>query len=415
MNKRLYILAGTVLVLVVISMGTVAYLQGDFKDLVGQNSTKTTSLVAIQLSDSGVEVTSDAVQVTDEVIQITEAGQYEISGQATAMTVSVAEDVTGDVTINLNNASFSSIDFHSTGTNVVKLAKDSTNVLSGGKTGISATNVTLTGEGDLQITDVSDYGIFTSDDLVVEAGNLNINSAGSGLYTKHETDASHGNLTINGGNMTISVSEKEGTSALYAGNQLTINNGNLTVETAYEACVAKHLTINGGTARLTSSAAGMVARDNLAQAGQGSETDITIKGGTNTVISGTSPILANGNISISGGINTFLTSIAEQSVFNYTGSAELTGGTLITLGTVNLSSASQNFLMTSLIGNIGDTVTITDAAGNEIATILVPVSFSNVTYSSDNLTAGGVYFLSTTSGNYGQATATMEVGFATGY
>ncbi len=153
---------------------------------------------------------------------------------------------------------------------------------------------------------------------------------------------------------------------------------------------------------------GLVARDPFIQEGQTSEASIAIVGGTNTITAGNSPLLANGSISLAGGVNTFLTSLPDQPVFNYTAQAEITGGTLIALGISNVTSAHQNVLLASLIGNAGDTVTITDTAGNEIATYISPVAFTAITYSSEALTEGEVYNLSTSSGNIGQATATKD-------
>lgn len=405
MNKRLYLLAGSVLLLTTLSVGTVVYLQGDFKALTGQTSTPTTETVRIELSENGTEVSSDAVNVSEGTVTITKAGQYEITGQAPTVTVQVADSVSDDVTLRLNNASLASLDLQSSGTNIVELVKESTNSLTGGEAGISTTNITLTGEGSLAISEVNSYGILATDDLIIDSGNLSIDSAGSGLYAFHETKASQGNLTINGGNLTITSSQQEG-AALFAGNELTINNGVVTVDTAYEAYVSKKIAINGGTANLATVANGLAARDSFAQEGQNSEASIEIKGGTNTITAGTSPLLANGNINLAGGVNTFMTSIPEQPIFNYTDTAEISGGTLIALGSADLNSSNQQILLANLIGNAGDTVTITDAAGNEVASYVSPVSFTNVTYSSENLTENDVYYLSTTSGNYGQATAT---------
>lgn len=406
MNKRLYLLASLVLLSGAVSMGTIAYLQGDFKMVGSSTDPSASQVVPIELSEDGVQESSDAVQVEGESLVITAAGHYEISGQAPAVTVQVAADVADEVTITLNNASFAQLDFQSTGTNILSLAKDSTNSLSGAETGISATNVTLTGEGSLAISEVSSYGIFASDDLVVESGTLTIDSAGSGLYAFHQTEASHGNLTINGGNLTISSSQQEG-AALFAGNQLTVNNGEVTVNAAYEAYVGKNLMIKGGTAQLETTANGLVSRDYFLQEGEISEANISIEGGTNTVTAGLSPVLANGNFSLTGGVNTFVTENPEQEVFTYSGSADLSGGILVALGSTSLTTSSQNLLYTSLFGNPGDTITITDAAGNEVTSYQSPVAFSAIAYSSDKLTAGEVYYLSTTSGNYGQATATL--------
>lgn len=407
MNKRLYVLAAFVVLLGAVSMGTVAYLQGDFKEF-GKESTKTvTETVLIELSENGVQSSSNAVRVENDTVTINAGGQYEITGQAEKVNIQVSEEISQDVTIGLNNASFASLDLHSRGTNVLNLVKDSKNSLSGEETGISATNITLTGDGSLVISEVSQYGIFASDDLVLESGNLTIDSGGFGLYAFHETEGEHGNLTINGGTTHISSSQEAG-AAVLASNKLTINNGSVTVTTAHEAYVGKHLVINGGTANLVSVTNGMVARDSLAKEGQASLTDLTINGGTNNITSGANPVLSNGDITIAGGINTFLASMGEQAVFNYSGSAELTGGSLIALGVVTLTSSHQEVLMAGLNGNAGDTLTITDAAGNEIASYPAPISFAKVTYSSANLTGGSIYYLSTTSGSYGQATASKS-------
>ena len=406
MNKRLYLLASLVLLSAAISMGTIAYLQGDFVVVGGPTEPSVSKVVSIELSEEGIQESSEAVLLEGQSLIITAAGQYEISGQGPDVTVQVAKEVTDEVTITLNNASLAQLDFLSTGTNILSLAKDSTNSLSGAETGISATNITLTGEGGLAISEVSTSGIFATDDLVVESGTLTIDSAGSGLYAFHQTETSHGNLTINGGNVTISSSQQAG-AALFAGNQLTVNNGSVTVNAAYEAVVAKNLVLNGGTNQLASTGHGLVARDSYLQEGELSEANIKIEGGTNAVTAGLSPVLANGTISLTGGVNTFVAELPEQEVFTYTGSADLTGGSLVALGATSLTTSSQNLLYTSLIGSPGDTVTITDAAGNEIASYQSPVAFSAIAYSSDQLTTGEVYYLSTTSGNYGQATATQ--------
>ena len=216
MNKRLYLLASLVLLSVALSMGTIAYLQGDFEVVGGPTEPSASKVVSIELSEEGIQESSEAVQVEGQSLIITAAGQYEISGQGPEVTVQVAADVADEVTITLNNASFAQLDFQSTGTNILSLAKDSTNSLSGSETGVSATNITLTGEGSLAISEVGTSGIFATDDLVVESGTLSIDSTGSGLYAFHPTEASHGNLTINGGNLTISSSQQAG-AALFAG------------------------------------------------------------------------------------------------------------------------------------------------------------------------------------------------------
>ena len=151
MNKRLYLLASLVLLSAAISMGTIAYLQGDFVVVGGPTEPSVSKVVSIELSEEGIQESSEAVLLEGQSLIITAAGQYEISGQGPDVTVQVAKEVTDEVTITLNNASLAQLDFQSTGTNILSLAKDSTNSLSGAETGISATNITLTGEGGLAI------------------------------------------------------------------------------------------------------------------------------------------------------------------------------------------------------------------------------------------------------------------------
>lgn len=415
MNKRVYMIAGTVVLLSTLSMGAVAYLQGDFKDLLSGQSAQTVSeSVKIKLSGNTATADSAAVQVENSAVTITAGGQYDISGEANEVTITVSAEVKEDVTIRLNNASFASLNLQSTGTNVVNLTSGSANTLGGGESGITATNVTVTGEGTLQVTDVEKYGIFATDDLVVESGAIQITSAGSGLYTKHETDSTHGNLTINGGTFSITAGQTQGNAALFAANQLTINNGTLTVANAYEGYVGKHLLLNGGSADITAAYAGLASRDSFSAEGQTSETDITVNGGTNTVRAGNNPLLANGNITIAGGVNTLMSTSPDQPVLNYTGTATLTGGTMWAFGTVSLTTASQNLLTANLLGNAGDTITITDASGKEAATMAAPVAFSSVSYTAASLTAGEMYYLSTTSGSYSQAVATTTGTFSSG-
>ena len=409
MNRRLYLIAGVTLLLGVVSTGVVGYLQGDFAAISHQQEEKNAILTQIALADGDITASLDSIQIKGQTVTITEGGEYVITGSASQVTVNVAKEVTEDVTVHLNNASFAALEFESSGTNIVDLDKESTNVLSGGTAGLTATNVTVMGDGTLEIKDVEQYGIFTTEDLVIEAGRLSIQSAGSALYTKNEKNNQHGNLTINGGELTIAAGESEGATGLYAGNQLTINNGTITVEQAYEAYVAQKIAINGGTANLTALSAGIAARKGKEGEDKSGDAELTISDGSTTVSAGLNALLVNGDLNISGGTNSFATIGAYGSALNYTGEAKLTGGTVWTFGNGTFSTLEQPVVEVALTGNAGDTVTIVEAAGNEIEAITAPVAFINVTYSSGKVMDGENYFVSTTSGSYGQGTASTSV------
>lgn len=403
MNRRLYLMAGLVMILGILSMGTVAYLQGDFAFLTNPEKVKASKVVQIKLSESEVTSSLSSVQIEEDKVTITEGGRYDITGSASQVEIVVAKDIVEDVTIQLNNASFASLDFQGTGTNIVELAKDSTNVLSGGATGLAATNITVTGDGALEIKEVEQYGIFATEDLVVESGRLSIESAGSALYTSNKADKKHGNLTINGGELTIVSGESAGATGFYAANQLTINSGEITVEQAYEAYRAKKLAINGGTAKLTALASGIVVGDK-----ETDEAELTISNGTTTVSAGMNAMQVNGNLTISGGNNSFAAVGAYGATLQYTGEATLKGGTVWLFGTGSFSEMEQAVLPVALTGNAGDTITVAEAGGNEIEAEAAPAAFTSVLYSSEKLTSGNTYFLSASSGTYGQGIATTD-------
>lgn len=413
MNKRLYVIASATILAGALSMGAVAVLQGGSGFSTTQSSKTSSEKVTISLADGTATATSDAVAIDGATVIISQAGQYEVTGQAEGVQILVTDSVTEDVTISLNNASLSSIAFSSTGLNTVELIDGTVNSLSGAETGVTAPRLTVTGQGSLDIANVTTYGMFASEELLIESGTITITSEGSGLYAKHETDANQANVTINGGTVNIAAGQAEGATGIFAGNNLTVNDGTITVSSAFEAYVGKHVVVNGGTANLTSIDDGIVSKDPFYIEGQESVVDITFNGGSTSIVATGDGVDSNGNLTVAGGTLVFTSPSQDNAAMDYSGTASLTGGTVWTVGASNMAqsftTASQNYIMTTVYGVAGDTITITDAAGNEIATLTAPVEFSSVLFSTPELVAGEVYFVSTTSGGSGQATAALEV------
>ncbi|HFU4202684.1 TPA: carbohydrate-binding domain-containing protein [Streptococcus suis] len=413
MNKRLYVIASATILAGALSMGAVAVLQGGNGFSIRQSSETSSEKVTISLADGTATATSDAVAIDGATVTISQAGQYEVTGQAEGVQILVTDSVTEDVTISLNNASLSSIAFSSTGLNTVELIDGTVNSLSGAETGVTAPRLTVTGQGSLDIANVTTYGMFASEELLIESGTITITSAGSGLYAKHETDANQANVAINGGTVNIAAGQAEGATGIFAGNNLTVNDGTITVSSAFEAYVGKHVVVNGGTANLTSIDDGIVSKDPFYIEGQESVVDITFNGGSTSIVATGDGVDSNGNLTVAGGTLVFTSPSQDNAAMDYSGTASLTGGTVWAVGASNMAqsftTASQNYIMTTVYGVAGDTITITDAAGNEIATLTAPVEFSSVLFSTPELVAGEVYFVSTTSGSSGQATAALEV------
>lgn len=412
MNKRLYVIAGVTVLVGALSMGAVAVLQSGNGFSTSQSSEPSSDKVTISLADGTARATSDAVTIDGTTVTITKAGQYEVTGQADGVQLTVADLVSEDVTVSLNNASLSSIAFSSTGSNTLQLMDGTSNNLTGTESGVTATRLTVTGQGSLDIANATVYGIFASQELIVDAGTLNITSSGSGLYAKHETDANLANVTINGGTLNITAGQTEGATGIFAGNHLTVNNGTITVSSAFEAYVGKHIIVNGGTSNLTSTDDGIVSKDPFYVEGQESVVDITFNGGSTSIVATGDGVDSNGNLTVAGGTLVFTSSSQDNAAMNYSGIASLTGGTVWAVGASNMAqsftTASQQYIMTDVSGVAGDIITVTDGAGNEVATLTAAVDFSNVLYSAANLTAGETYFISSSSGGSGQVTATTE-------
>ncbi|MGT2911687.1 carbohydrate-binding domain-containing protein [Streptococcus cameli] len=408
MNKRLYLLAIGVVLLTTVSMGIVSYLQGDFKELEAKIIQKESKSIRIQLDGNQITTTSEDVTIDGMTVEILSGGQYDISGEAPGAKVTVSKNIKEDVSLHLQDAHFSSLDFQSKGTNILHLEKSSQNTLSDSEIAIQATNLTITGSGQLDLKSISKYGVFATEDIVVEAGEIQIDAGEFGLYGKNEAEPTHGNVMVNGGSLTIQTAAEEGTAAIYAANHLTINDGTIQIGKAFEGYVAKEIAIKGGTAQLTTISNGLVSRQDSSNPDTTSQGKIAIAGGKTKVIAGEAAILANGDLEMSNGTTVLSSQSDTQTVLNYSGSATISGGYLWSFGTTNVSSATQALVITSLVGNQGDTITLADSAGNTLATYEAPAGFFSVTVSSPELAEGETYFLSTTSGNYAQGTASMQ-------
>lgn len=414
MNKRLYILAGTILALTLASSAGVIYLQGgSFQSTTAEQSTDSDQTI-ISLGNDTATADSNKVSIDGSSVSISAGGTYEIQGESASVTIAVLAEVADDVTIILNNSRFMSLDLQSTGTNVVTLADSSSNTLSAGESGISATNVTINGAGSLAITESLNYGIYASDDIVIEDGDINIESEGSGIYTRHDSNADNANVTINGGTLNLVTSQEEGSAAILAGNTLTINNGTITVDSSYQAYVAKSIVVNGGTATLSATADGVYSQDPFYTEGAANETAITLNGGATTVVAGGNGLATSGSLAIAGGEYHFSSASPASNAIYYEGDFSLTGGTLIGLGaqgiSQNFTSAEQLVLWVDVAGSVGDTITISDASGTQVYTTTASSSFSNMFVSIPDLVEGATYYVTTTSGAYAEATAIYQTG-----
>ena len=144
--------------------------------------------------------------------------------------------------------------------------------------------------------------------------------------------------------------------------------------------------------------AGGMAGDAAAAGDQGavmadSSLKIIITGGTTYVSAAGDGLDSNGTVEISGGVLIVEgPTSSDDGFFDYDGTATITGGTVLMVGSAgmaqNFSSGTQAFAMQSISGNAGQTVSLLDAQGNEVASFVATKSFQ-VVLASANGTAEG--------------------------
>ncbi len=255
---------------------------------------------------------------------------------------------------------------------------------------------------DASTTDtVSTKGLKAGTALTILGGDFTLDCADGAFH-------SNGDLTVSGGTATIQT----GDDAFHADNALTIADGAIDISTCYEGLEGLTVTVSGGDINVVASDDGVNAAGGADQSGFGgngqdqfaaeSGVSITITGGNLTVNAGGDGLDSNGDLTVSGGTVYVSTKDGSaDSALDYNGNASITGGTLIGAGS---SGMAQNFGENSTQGAIlltvdaqaaGSTVSISDSAGNVLASWDAPQAFSSVVISCPGLEADGTYTVTT--------------------
>ncbi len=186
----------------------------------------------------------------------------------------------------------------------------------------------VVGKDDLKVTGgtytitAASKALLANDSIRVAGGALTLAAGTDGLHAENDKDDSKGYIYIGGGELTLSA----GDDAIHAASVVQIDGGTVTI-TAAEGIEATYAQINGGAVSIN-------ARDDGINAGRKSGAytpTIEINGGEVTVVmaSGdTDGIDSNGDIYINGGI----INVTGGSTFDYDGTAQYNGGTIIVNG-----------------------------------------------------------------------------------
>ena len=208
----------------------------------------------------------------------------------------------------------------------------------------SLDDLTLNGNGTLQIASPAGHGIVGKDDvritggtyqiqakkhavtakdsLAVADGSFSIEAGQDGFHVENNDDPSLGSIYIAGGNYTIQVSDD----ALHANTLLQIDGGSFDI-TGSEGLEATYIQINNGNISVYASDDGI----NAARKSSVYTPTVEINGGEITIVMGagdTDGVDSNGNLIIYGGT----ISVTGNSCFDYDGTAAYNGGTIIING-----------------------------------------------------------------------------------
>lgn len=179
----------------------------------------------------------------------------------------------------------------------------------------SKCDLTVSGEGSLEISSPSGRGIVCKDNMVITGGSYVIEASDDGINTNDS-------ILITGGSFTIDA----GDDAIHTDGTLDITGGTMDL-TAAEGLEGTQIVIDGGEITISATDDGI----NAAQKTEDMEVFVEINGGTITITMGqgdTDGIDSNGDITIAGGT----VDITGMSAVDYDGTAVLTGGTLIING-----------------------------------------------------------------------------------
>ena len=280
-------------------------------------------------------------------------------------------------------------------------------VLNAGYDGIDASGTVQIDGGTLEITSGGGSGNSVSQNSTkgVKSNSYVLIRGGSVLVDSAD-DAVHSNASIKITDGTLDLSS--GDDGIHADDSLIVAGGTITIAKSYEGLEGQNVNISGGKISLCASDDGINAaggNDGSSIGGRpgqnsfhtNSDCFISISGGEIYINAGGDGIDSNGYLLVSGGYTIVEGPTSDgDGALDYDGAAQVTGGTLLAIGSqgmaMNFSTATQGAILLNVgTQKAGSTVSVSDSAGNLIFSYTATKTYSSVVITAPELEKGSTY------------------------
>lgn len=252
-------------------------------------------------------------------VNIEKGGTYVIEGKSTNTNILI--DTTDDVILVLNNAEIinetgPAITIENSNKTVITINENTTNKLSNGNTEnedydaviFSKDDLTINGEGNLEITSNYENGIKCTDNLKIMSGNIKINAKTNGIIGKDSITIKSGNVDIISGKDGIKSNNTEDEKL---GN-IIIEDANIIINSKEDGIQSENdlmiksgtfdITTNNGSKELTAKQGWEKTNNESSESAKALKaSNITLNSGTFKINSNDDGIHSNGDLTINDG------------------------------------------------------------------------------------------------------------------
>ena len=272
-----------------------------------------------------VQLVLDGLTITNEstpCIYVKSADKVFVTTTDSDNALSVTGTFTADGDTNTDAVIFSKDDLVLNGTGTLTIQSTENGVTSKDDMKVTGGTITITCTAD---------ALEANDSIRIAGGDISVTTGKDGLHAENDDDDSLGYVYICGGTLKV-LSEDDG---IHATTIIQVDGGEINLN-AHEGLEATWIQINDGAINIAASDDAINAGYKSAKMTPAAE----FNGGTVTIVMGsgdTDAVDSNGNLIITGGT----LDITAQSPFDYDGSCQRTGGTLIINGTETDTISNQ--------------------------------------------------------------------------